>query len=948
MRKTISAHVMVMMTLAALLAGIALPGADEPSRLLEAAEGQAPSIVNGAPISPSDVVPALMAVRGRWRAAGRTVQELSKLDTISIEITDLPGAMLAEARGSSIAIDRTAAGWGWFVDPTPLDDREFDAGTASAAAAGRIDLLTTLVHEMLHGLGHADLDPALHPDDVMAGSLPRGTRRLTTTGQAATNVIAPAFTLPGGRSVTITLDATIAKPFPFGVGQVSLQASISADTLATVVSDDPSTAAPNDPTVTAVSCPAVTVNPATVAGATAGQPYSQTFTQVGGPGVVTFAVTGTLPAGLTFDPATNTLSGTPTQTGTFTFGVLAVSENGCSVGNRTYTLQVACPVITIAPATLPTAIVQRVYGPVTFTASGGIGTTTLALTGALPPGLTFNASTGVLSGTATEAGSFAFTITATDQNGCTGTQSYTLLAGGSRIITTGSGELTPPLITRFTSGDGVLIPGPTGSFSVAAFTQGVRVAEADMTGDGVADIITASGHGVSLRVVVYDGVTGGAVTTPTPSTPSDLAGLFIAAGDVDGDGRPDLIAGASDGPGIVRVLSGASGVPLWTSLVFPASFHGGVRVAAGDVNGDGYADIIVGSGPGDPGTVKVFNGLTHDELRSMTPYPAAFTGGIYVAAGDVNGDGYADVITGAGEGGGPHVVVFDGRTGAVLRGFYAYPAAFSGGVRVAAGDVTGDGRADIITAPGPGGGGVVHIFDGVTGLPVGSPIVSQAPATNGLFISTPCREPHGDRRAGAGHHRASRRISGWAFRKGRPGLVSTRSTSGPTRWVRVRRCSSERPRSATPARMSARCSVHVTRRPAITSTSPGWPTGATTSASSRATAPPAPSTWAASSGCACCSQVSTCALPWTRLSPAPCIRTSGWPVMRSTRAPSVPRAASMRSTCGHNRWEGFRSSSASRRGAIRGPTWRWIPAWPRGLCRAITSTWRASPWATTS
>ncbi len=47
--------------------------------------------------------------------------------------------------------------------------------------------------------------------------------------------------------------------------------------------------------------------------------------------------------------------------------------------------------ITIAPATLPMAIVRRVYGPVTFTASGGIGTTTLALTGTLPPGVTFTA-----------------------------------------------------------------------------------------------------------------------------------------------------------------------------------------------------------------------------------------------------------------------------------------------------------------------------------------------------------------------------------------------------------------------------------------------------------------------------------------------------------------------------------------------------------------------------
>ena len=628
MRKTISARLTVMMTLAALLAGIALPAADvraprPAARALLAAEGEAPAIVNAASISPSDVIPALMAVRSRWRAAGRTVQELGKLDTLSIEITDLPGAMLAETRGSSIAIDRTAAGWGWFVDPTPFDDREFDAGTASAAAAGRIDLLTTLVHEMLHGLGYPDLDPSLHPHDVMAGSLPRGTRRLTNAGPGPTNVIAPAFTLPPGRSVTITLDATIAKPFPFGVGQVSLQASISADGLATVLSDDPSTGAPNDATVTAVSCPAITVSPASIAGATAGQFYSQTFTQSGGPGVVTFAVAGNVPAGLTFDSGTNTLSGTPTETGTFTFGVLAVSEIGCSAGNRTYTLQVACPVITISPATLPMAILGQVYGPVTLTASGGIGTTTLALTGALPPGLTFTAATGVLSGTPTAAGSFAFTITATDQNGCTGTQSYTLLAGGSRIITTGSGDLTPPLITRFTSGDGVLIPGPTGSFSVAAFTGGARVAEADMTGDGVADIIAASGPGVSPRVVIFDGATGGTITTLSPGSPSALGGLFVAAGDVDGDGVADIITGAGDGPAIVRVFSGASGVPLWTSLVFPGSYNGGVRVAAGDVNGDGYADIITGSGTGDPGTVTVFNGLTHDELRSITPYPGS-------------------------------------------------------------------------------------------------------------------------------------------------------------------------------------------------------------------------------------------------------------------------------------------------------------------------------------
>ena len=85
---------------------------------------------------------------------------------------------------------------------------------------------------------------------------------------------------------------------------------------------------------------------------------------------------------------------------------------------------------------------------------------------------------------------------------------------------------------------------------------------------------------------------------------------------------------------------------------------------------------------------------------------------MFVAAGDVNGDGRDDVITGAGAGGGPHVRVFSGDDGAELAGFFAYDAAFGGGVRVAAGDFDGDGRADILTGPGAGGGPHVRAFDG--------------------------------------------------------------------------------------------------------------------------------------------------------------------------------------------------------------------------------------------
>jgi hypothetical protein len=83
--------------------------------------------------------------------------------------------------------------------------------------------------------------------------------------------------------------------------------------------------------------------------------------------------------------------------------------------------------------------------------------------------------------------------------------------------------------------------------------------------------------------------------------------------------------------------------------------------------------------------VKVFDGKTGLVQRDFFPFDAAFMGGVRVATGDVNGDGRADVITGAGPGdAGGHVKVFDGKTGAEIRSFAAYDAGFTGGVSVAA------------------------------------------------------------------------------------------------------------------------------------------------------------------------------------------------------------------------------------------------------------------------
>ena len=118
---------------------------------------------------------------------------------------------------------------------------------------------------------------------------------------------------------------------------------------------------------------------------------------------------------------------------------------------------------------------------------------------------------------------------------------------------------------------------------------------------------------------------------------------------------------------------------------FDPAFTGGVYVALGDVTGDQVADAVVGAGPGSPPQVKVFDGVTGLEIRSFLAYDHEFAGGVRVAVGDVTGDGRADIVTGAGPGGQPHVKVFDGVTGLEYRSFLAYDPGFAGGVYVAAG-----------------------------------------------------------------------------------------------------------------------------------------------------------------------------------------------------------------------------------------------------------------------
>jgi hypothetical protein len=216
---------------------------------------------------------------------------------------------------------------------------------------------------------------------------------------------------------------------------------------------------------------------------------------------------------------------------------------------------------------------------------------------------------------------------------------------------------------------------------------------------------------------------------------------------------------AAAGAGLVYTLEGAAPAGLtihpatgrleWS----PAAAHAGTHVATVRVR-DPLSPTVtetvtvtirvthapapvlaVGSGAG--GTVRVF---AADGAPRMTlaPFGGGFAGGVWVAAADVTGDGLADIVVGAGAGGGPHVQVFDGRDLTIVRDFFAYDPSFAGGVHVAAGDLDGDGRAEVIVGAGAGGGPRVQAFDG-------SAVAAAPPEPMADFLAGPADDRGGAR-----------------------------------------------------------------------------------------------------------------------------------------------------------------------------------------------------------
>jgi predicted outer membrane repeat protein len=300
----------------------------------------------------------------------------------------------------------------------------------------------------------------------------------------------------------------------------------------------------------------------------------------------------------------------------------------------------------------------------------------------------------------------------------------------------------PPNQAKLYDGAGKLVMNVT-PFS-SQVPGGVRVVAADLNGDGSPELIAGTGPGVPTQVVIFDGKTQNKIATFAPFEASFTGGIFLAAGDLTGDFKADLVITPDQGGGPrVRVFTGTNFTPLADFFgIEDPNFRGGARAAVGDMTGDGLGELVVAAGTGGGPRVAIWDGSSRvGNAYTVKPIPDFFLfeqslrNGLYPALGDVNADGKADLITGAGPNGGPRLMILNGfdllskqdQIIVPIANFFVGSTDRRDGIPVAAVDIDGDGMVDVVT-----GGGRVGSVSGFLGKNL-----SSVPLVESDFSFTP-------------------------------------------------------------------------------------------------------------------------------------------------------------------------------------------------------------------
>ncbi len=254
----------------------------------------------------------------------------------------------------------------------------------------------------------------------------------------------------------------------------------------------------------------------------------------------------------------------------------------------------------------------------------------------------------------------------------------------------------------------------------------ISIAAGNLTGDARAEIIAAAPTSSGAEVKIFNPATGTAETTLSAYGGESVTSVAVAIGDVNGDGKRDIVLSADTLGGTEVEAIDTDGVQLADFYVLDASIVPGASIAAGDLDGDGKAEIVLGGGPTTAPWPPVANGPDQrvavykadgTELHEFDAYPGLFQGGVRVGLADVMGDSRPEMITAPGPGTEPEIGVWtqhwvNGQDrGTRLGHFLAFDSSFHGGVTLATGGVNGDRRVEIVTGSGAGQPAEVRVFD---------------------------------------------------------------------------------------------------------------------------------------------------------------------------------------------------------------------------------------------